>query len=96
MKLQPLSNRIIIKTLDEEKTTKSGIIIPDNATERPMKGTVIAVGPGRQNEKGETIPVAVKVNDVVLFKKYGPDEVEIDGEKLLVADENDILAVIME
>lgn len=95
MQLKPLSNRVFIEPLEEEKTTESGIVIPETAEkERPQKGKVLAVGPGRVNEKGDRIPVSVKEGDLVLFKKYGPDEIEIDGKKYLVAEEDDILAVI--
>lgn len=79
----------------EDKTTKSGIVIPETAEkEKPIKGKVLAVGPGKMNEKGERMPMSVKVGDLVLFKKYGPDEVEIDGKKYLVGEEEDILAII--
>ncbi len=83
--------------MENEKTTKSGIVIPDTVEkERPMKGKVLATGPGKLNEKSERIPVSVKVGDVVLFKKYGPDEIEIDGKKYLVGDEDDVLGIIEE
>lgn len=75
--------------------TKSGIVLPETAEkERPIKGRVIAVGPGKRNDKGEIIPMSVKVGDIVLFKKYGPDEIEIEGKKYLVGEEDDILAII--
>ncbi len=75
--------------------TKSGIVIPDTADkEKPMMGTIVAVGPGKWNEKGERVQMSVKVGDKVLFKKYGPDEVEVEGKKYLVGDEDDILAII--
>lgn len=95
MKFKPLSNHVFLEPLEEEKTTKSGIVIPDTAEkERPIKGKVLAVGPGKLNEKGERVPMSVKVGDTVLFKKYGPDEIEIDEKKYLVGDEDDILAII--
>ena len=95
MQLKPLSNRVFLEPIEEEKTTESGIVIPETVDkERPQKGKVLAVGPGRLNEKGELIPVSVKEGDMVLFKKYGPDEIEIDKKKFLVADEDDILAII--
>ncbi len=94
MNLKPLSNHVFIEPLEEEKITKSGIVIPDTAKEKPMKGQVVAVGPGKYNEDGKVIPMSVKVGDMVLFKKYGPDEIEIDGKKYLVGDEDDILAII--
>jgi chaperonin GroES len=95
MKLKPLSNNLILEVAEEEKTTKSGIVLPDTAEkEKPTKAKVIAVGDGRLNEKGERIPVSVKVGDTVLFKKYGPDEVELEGKKYLIAEEADILAIV--
>lgn len=95
MKLQPLGDHVFLEPIVEDKTTKSGIVIPDTAErEKPMKGKVLAVGPGKLNEKGERAPMSVKVGDVVLFKKYGPDEIEIDNKKYLVGEESDILAII--
>lgn len=95
MNFKPLSNHLFLEAMEEEKTTKSGIVIPDSAEkERPTRGKVIAVGEGKRNEKGEITPMSVKVGDTVLFKKYGPDEVELDGKKYLVGDEDDILAII--
>ena len=94
MNLKPLSNRVFIEPIEEETTTKSGIVIPDTAKEKPLKGRVLATGPGKYNEDGELIPMSVKVGDMVLFKKYGPDEIEVDGKKYLVGDEDDILAII--
>jgi len=95
MSFKPLSNHLFLEPIEEEKTTKSGIVIPDTAEkEKPIKGKVIAVGPGKINEKGERTPMSVKVGDVVLFKKYGPDEIELEGKKYLVGDEDDILAII--
>lgn len=94
MNLKPLSNHVFIEPLEEETTTKSGIVIPETAKEKPMKGRVLAVGPGKYNEDGKLIPMSVKVGEVVLFKKYAPDEIEIDGKKYLVGDEDDILAII--
>jgi chaperonin GroES len=95
MTIQPLSNHVFIEPLADEKTTKSGIVIPDTADrEKPIKGKVFAVGPGKLNEKGERIKMSVKEGDTVLFKKYGPDEIEVDSKKYLVGDEDDILAVI--
>lgn len=95
MNIKPLSNHVFLKPVEEEKTTKTGIVLPDTMEkEKPMKGKVVATGPGKLNEDGERIPMAVKIGDTVLFKKYGPDEVEMNGEKYLVGDEDDILAVI--
>jgi chaperonin GroES len=95
MNLQPISNHIIIQPLEDEKTTASGIMLPDNAKEKPQRGKIIAVGPGKRIESGAVAPMTVKVGDTVLFKKYGPDEFEIDGEKYLIGDEEDVLAVFV-
>ncbi|OGG42844.1 co-chaperone GroES [Candidatus Jorgensenbacteria bacterium RIFCSPLOWO2_12_FULL_42_11] len=95
MNFKPLSNHIFIEPLAEEQKTPSGIVLPDTAEkEKPIKGKVIAVGPGKLNEKGECLPMAVKVGDLVLFKKYGPDEIEINNKKYLVGEEEDILAIL--
>lgn len=95
MNIKPLSNHVFIEPIEEEKTTKSGIFIPETAEkEKPIKGKVLAVGPGKVDEGGNRIPMSVKVGDIVLFKKYGPDEIEISGKKYLVGDEDDILAII--
>jgi chaperonin GroES len=95
MNFKPLSNHLFIEPEEAEKVTKSGIVIPDTADkEKPMVGKVVAVGPGKVNEKGERTPMSVKVGDRVLFKKYGPDEVEFEGKKYLVGDEEDVLAVL--
>ena len=95
MIFKPLSNHLFLEPMEEEKTTKGGIVLPDTAEkEKPIKGKVLAVGPGKRNEKGDVQPMGVKVGDVVLFKKYGPDEIEMDGKKYLVGDEDDILAIV--
>jgi len=95
MNFKPLSNHVFIEPLEEEKKTQSGIVLPDTAEkEKPIKGKVIAIGPGKVNEKGERLPMTVKVGDMVLFKKYGPDEIEINNKKYLVGEEEDILAIL--
>ena len=95
MNLKPLSNHLFIEALAADKVTKSGIVLPDTAEkEKPIQGKVMAAGPGKFNEKGERVPMSVKIGDTVLFKKYGPDEIEIDGKKYLVGDEDDVLAII--
>ncbi len=92
---KPLQNHIFIEAVTEDKKTKSGIVLPDSAEkEKPMIGTVVAVGPGKLNDKGERMPMSLKVGDKVLFKKYGPDEVEMDNKKYLVGDEDDVLAIL--
>ncbi len=94
MQIKPLSNHILLEPSAEEKTTKSGIVIPDTAEkDKPTQAKVAAVGPGKM-EDGKLMPMSVKVGDTVLFKKYGPDEIELDGKKYLICDEDDLLAVV--
>ncbi len=92
--IKPLGDRVVVKRLEKEETTASGIVIPDSAKEKPAEGEVVAVGPGRVNEKGERNPMEVKVGDKVLFTKYGPSEVKVDGEELLILSESDVLAIV--
>ena len=94
MKIRPLHDRVVIRRLDEETTTKGGILLPDTATEKPSRGKVLAVGPGKLLDNGEVRPVDVKVNDEVLFGKYAGTEVKIDDEDLIVMREDDIMGVI--
>src|SRR5262245_33015117 len=94
LKIRPLHDRVIIKRLEEERTSAGGIIIPDNATEKPVKGKVIAMGKGKILENGEVRPLEVKVGDNILFGKYSGTEVKVDGEELLVMREEDVMAVI--
>jgi chaperonin GroES len=93
--IKPLGGRILVQPLEEEEVTESGLIIPDTASkEKPQQGKVIALGTGRLTEDGDKVDFRVEVGDVVLFKKYSPDEVELDGEEYLVMEEDDILAII--
>ncbi len=95
LNLKPLNDHVFIEPVSEEKTTKSGIVLPESAEkEKPIKGKIIAVGPGKMDESGKRIAMSVKVGDIVLFKKYGPDEIQIDEKKYLVGEESDILAII--
>ena len=94
MKVRPLNDRILVKRLEEEETTKGGIIIPDSAKEKPAEGEVIAVGKGKRNDKGERVKMDVKVGDRVLFSKYGGTDVKLDGVDHLIMREDDILAVV--
>jgi chaperonin GroES len=95
MKVQPLRDQVIIEPKSPEEVTSSGIIIPDTADKnRPEQGTVVAVGPGKKGRDGKTIPVEVQKGDVVLFSKYGPTEIEINGREFLIAKEEDILAIL--
>ncbi len=95
MKLKPLFNNVIVKPLKDEKITESGIILPDTVDkEKPEKGEIIAVGSGKVLENGQVAKMSVKVGDQVMFKKYSPDEVKVDGQDYLVLSESDIIAII--
>jgi chaperonin GroES len=94
MKMRPLHDRVIVKRSEEERTSPGGIVIPDTATEKPIRGEVLAVGRGKILENGESRPLDVKVGDKVLFGKYSGTEVKMDGQDLLVMREEDIMAVI--
>ncbi len=95
MNIQPLHDRVFLEAMEEDRVTKSGIVLPDTAEkERPVKGRVVSVGPGKRTDQGMIVPVSVKVGDIVLFKKYGPDEIELEGKKYLVAEESEILAIV--
>ena len=94
MAIRPLHDRILVKRVKEEETTKGGIIIPDTAKEKPIEARVVAVGTGRLLDSGELRPLAVKTGDLVLFGKYGGTEVKIDGEEHLILREDDILGII--
>lgn len=94
MALRPLHDRVIVKRLDNERKTASGIVIPENAAEKPDQGEIMAVGPGKKDENGKVIAMDVKVGDKVLFGKYSGQSVKVEGEELLVMREEDIMAVI--
>jgi len=94
MKLRPLHDRVIVKRLDTERKTASGIVIPDNAAEKPDQGEILAVGHGKIQDDGSVRAMAVKVGDKVLFGKYSGQTVKVDGEELLVMREEDIMAVV--
>ena len=94
MKIRPLHDRVILKRLEEERKTASGIVIPDAATEKPDQGQVISVGPGKRDETGKLVALDVKVGDRVLFGKYAGQTVKVDGEELLVMREEDIMGII--
>ena len=96
MNLKPLGDRLIVKAIEEEETTASGIVLPDTAKEKPQKGTVVAVGDGAWDEDGEKrIPLDVAEGDEVLYSKYGGTEIKVDGEDLLVLRESDVLAKVV-
>ncbi len=94
--LRPLGNRVVIKPIEDEGKTSGGIFLPDNAKEKPQKGAVLAVGPGERDESGKRIPLDVAEGDTVLFAKYSGTEVKLDGEKLLIMRESDLLAIVAE
>ena len=94
MKIRPLHDRVIVKRVEEERKTASGIVIPDSATEKPDQGEVKAVGPGKKDENGKVIAMDLKVGDRVLFGKYSGQVVKVDGEELLVMREEDIMGVV--
>ncbi len=94
MKVRPLADRVLVKPLEEEDKTPGGIILPDTAKEKPMRGRIVAVGNGKVDDKGERIKMEVKVEDVVLYGKYSGTEIKIDGEEFLIMRESDILAIV--
>jgi chaperonin GroES len=94
MKLKPLGDRLIVKAVEEEETTASGIVLPDTAKEKPIKGKVLAVGDGKLDDSGQRIPLDVAEGDEVLYSKYGGTEIKIEGEDLLVLRESDVLAKV--
>src|SRR3982750_1022075 len=94
MKLRPLADRVIVKRVEQETKTASGIVIPDNAAEKPDQGEVLSVGPGKRNERGDLVAMNVRVGDRVLFGKYSGQTVKVDGDELLVMREEDLFAVV--
>jgi len=95
MNIKPLSDHVLIEPIKEEERTKSGILLPETADkEKPEQGKVIAVGPGKRNDSGNIIPMEIKVGQKVLFTKYGPNEIKVDGKEYLIAKQEDILAII--
>lgn len=94
MSIRPLHDRVIVKRVEEERKTASGIVIPDSATEKPVRGKIIAVGKGKILENGEVRPLDVKIGDIVLFGKYSGSEIKFDGEELLVMREEDLVAIL--
>ena len=94
MNLKPLGDRLVVSPKEKEQTTASGLVLPETAAEKPQEGEVIAVGPGRRDDDGERVAMDVAVGDKVLYAKYGGTEVKVDGKKLLILKESDILAII--
>jgi len=96
MKFRPLHDRVVIKRIEAEARTPAGIIIPDNAKEKPQQGEVVAVGPGGRDDSGKLIPIDVKAGDRVLFGKWSGTEVKIDGDEYLIMKESDVMGVVVE
>jgi chaperonin GroES len=96
MEIRPLHDRVIVRRVEEKKTTASGLIIPDSSAEKPSRGNVVAVGNGKKNDQGDIIPLDVKVGDTVMFGQYAGSEITVGEEKLLVMSEDEIVAVIEE
>ena len=94
MKLKPLGGRVIVEPIEQEEMTAGGIILPETAKEKPQEGKILAAGPGERDEDGERIPMEVKVGDKVLYAKYSGTEVKVEGKKLLILRESDILAIV--
>ena len=93
--IKPLEDRVVVRTLEAEQTTASGLVIPDTAKEEPQEGEVLAVGPGRVDDKGQRVPLDVAVGDTVIYSKYGGTEVKYAGEEFLILSARDILAVVV-
>ena len=96
MNLKPLGDRLIVRAVEEEEATASGIVLPDTAKEKPLKGKVLAVGDGRLDDDGQRVPLDVSTGDEVVYSKYGGTEIIVDGEDLLVLRESDVLAKVVE
>lgn len=94
MNLRPLSDRVVVRRMEEEKTTAGGIVLPDSAKEKPVKGEIVAVGEGKRADNGTVIPMSVKVGDKVLFGKYAGQEIKVDGQDVLVMREDDVIAIL--
>ncbi len=94
MNIKPLGDRIVLKVLEAEEKTASGIVLPDTAKEKPQQGKVLAVGPGKYSDDGKLLPMSVKVGDTVLFAKYAGTEIKYKGEELLILRESDLLAIV--
>ena len=95
MKLKPLGDRLIVKPVEEEETTASGLVLPDTAKEKPQKGKVLAVGDGKLDDNGQRVPLDLTEGDEVLYSKYGGTEIKLDGEDVLVLRESDVLAKVV-
>ena len=94
MNLRPLGDRLVVEPIEQEEMTASGIVLPETAKEKPQKGSVLATGPGARDDQGKRIALDVSVGDVVLFAKYAGTEIKLDGKKLLILKESDVLAIV--
>jgi chaperonin GroES len=94
--LKPLGNRVVVEPVEQEEKTSSGLFLPETAKEKPQKGVVLSVGPGDRDDSGKRVALDVKIDDVVLYAKYGGTEIKINGKKLLILRESDILAIVEE
>lgn len=96
MTLKPLGNRVVVEPVEQEEVTSGGIVLPETAKEKPQKGTVLSIGPGERDDDGKYIPMDVKEGDKVLFAKYAGTEIKVEGKKLLILKESDLLAIVLE
>jgi chaperonin GroES len=96
LNIKPLGDRLVVKPLEEEEITPSGIVLPETAKEKPQKGEVLSVGPGARDDDGKRIEMDVSVGDIVLFAKYGGTEIKVDSDKLLILRESDVLAIVQD
>lgn len=94
--LKPLGDRLVVKPQEQEETTASGLVLPETAKEKPQQGVVLAIGPGRRDDDGKRIEMDVAIDDVVLYAKYAGTEIKLEGEKLLILKESDVLAILEE
>ncbi len=94
IEFKPLGSRVLVEPVEENEVTAGGIVLPDTAKEKPQKGTILSIGPGDRDEDGKHIPMDVKVGDTVLFQKYGGTEIKVEGKKLLILRESDLLAIV--
>lgn len=94
LNLKPLGGRLVVEPIEQEDVTTGGILLPETAKEKPQKGVVLAIGPGERDDKGKYIPMDVKVGETILFNKYAGTEIKVDGKKIIILRENEVLAII--
>jgi chaperonin GroES len=95
MSLKPLGSRVVVEPIEMEEMTSGGIVLPETAKEKPQKGKILSIGPGDRDEKGDRVPLDVKAGDVVLYAKYAGTEIKVEGKKLLILKESDLLAIVV-